>query len=92
MNEAQDREAAERRVADWLSKGWKIGVFENMDLGARMVGHRIALPFGDEFDAAEIGKAKAPDSPSYGMGWRYILIAKPLTAEDAADLIFREGA
>ncbi len=87
-----ERTSAVARFEDWLKHGWKIAVFENQDLGHRMIGHRIALPFGDELADAKVGEAKAPDNKSYGFGWRYILIAKPESAEDAADLIFREDA
>lgn len=84
-----DKIKAGERFADWLAKGWNIGVFENKDLGHRMIGHRFALPFGDELKDAKIGEARAPDLPAIGLGWRYFLIAKPTTAEEAVDLVFR---
>jgi hypothetical protein len=88
MSRNDDIDRARGRFEDWLSKDWKIAVFENHDLGSRTVGHRIALPFGAEQLAhAKIGEARAPDSTA-GLGWRYILIAKPETSAKAIDLIF----
>jgi hypothetical protein len=87
-----ERAAASARFADWLSKGWLIGIFENHDLDSRDVGVRFALPFGPEFADAKIGEARAPDTKAYGLGWRYILTAKPETVEQAIELIFKEAA
>lgn len=68
----------------WLSDGetW-IGVFQNQALDSSNRGHRFALSFDMEnFGEAEVGKTCAPDT-SFGLGWKYILIAKCLTVEEA---------
>jgi hypothetical protein len=69
----------------WLSDGetW-IGVFENQDLGHRDMGRRIAIPYDRaQWEKAAIGKDRAPDHGSIGLGWRYVLIAKCKTVEEA---------
>ncbi|HQR20092.1 MAG TPA: hypothetical protein PKV98_04455 [Burkholderiaceae bacterium] len=82
------RQDAEERAADWLAHGWAIGVFENKDLGSRNVGARFALPFAPEQLAnAKVGEARAPDS-AHGLGWRYILVAKPTTVADTINAVF----
>lgn len=84
------RNEAHKRFADWLSHEWGIAVFENHDLGSAMVGHRFAIPVDrSALDAAKIGESRAPDT-ALGLGWRYILIAKPGTPEEAVALVYRE--
>ena len=85
MKVHQNAIAAREAAGRWLATGWAIAVFENHDLGSMNVGHRFALPF-DQADVAkmEIGKSRAPDGP-YGMGWRYLLVAKPATADELID-------
>ncbi len=75
----------------WLSDGetW-IGIFENHDLGHPDIGRRIALSFElSVIDMAEVGKQRAPDS-KLGMGWRYILIGKALTTQEAIAMMDRK--
>lgn len=82
------RETLERWIAD--GETW-IGVFENHDLGHPEIGRRIAFPFSTKdgsFEAAEVNKTRAPDSRHIGLGWRYILIAKCTTADEAFMSVF----
>jgi hypothetical protein len=93
MAATADPKAAEERFADWLSHGWAIGVFENKDLGSRDVGLRYAMPFDREQMAmAVIGDTRGPDTPAYGLGWRYILVAKPSTVDEAVKAVFDRSA
>lgn len=78
----------------WLADGttW-IGMFENHDLGHRDVGHRISLAFDDsQFDAGIVGTTRAPDRQDIGLGWRYILIAKLRTVDEAVTWLKHEEA
>ena len=60
-----------------------VGVFENHDLGHSEIGRRIAFPFAmAQFEVGEIGKTRAPDTRKL-LGWRYILIAKCRTGDEA---------
>lgn len=71
----------------WLADGesW-IGVFENIDLGHPDLGLRIARVFDlSEIDKADIGRTRAPDHASIGLGWRYALIAVCYTVEEACE-------
>jgi hypothetical protein len=75
----------------WLSDEttW-IGIFENQDLGHHDNGRRIARSFDiSTFDAATVGKDRAPDHQSIGLGWRYILVAKTTDLDTA--LVALEG-
>lgn len=75
------RETFER----WLSDGttW-IGVFENQDLGHSRLGDRISVPYDStQWDGGVIGVSRAPDRAAIGPGWRWILVAKVRTVEDA---------
>ncbi len=75
----------------WLSEpGDWIGVFQNQALDSSLLGHKFALRFGvEQWDHAEIGKTRAPDT-QFGMGWKYILIAKCQTIESAVEAM-KEG-
>ncbi len=81
-----EREAVVREIyARWLSDGqsW-IGVFENHDLGHPLVGHRVSFQFDlAQLTSAVIGQTRGPDHKEYGLGWRYLLIAKALTVDEA---------
>ena len=70
--------------ARWMRNGdtW-IGVFENAALDSADMGRKLALPFDTSlFDGAVIGKDHAPDT-SIGLGWKYILVAKCRSVEEA---------
>ena len=70
-----------RLLADGTS--W-IGVFQNQDLGHSRIGECIAFAFDtSQLEAAKIGSTRAPDHANYGLGWRYILIAKCATVDEA---------
>ena len=78
-------------IERWLSDGdtW-IGVFENHDLGSQRVGERCAFPFSasdGSFDTATLGKTRAPDGKTIGLGWRYILVAKTRDTKEAIDAL-----
>ena len=61
-----------------------VGVFENADLGHRDLGARVGFMFdADQWRRARIGQSTAPDRPSYGLGWRYVLVAKCMTPVEA---------
>ncbi len=84
-------ENPEQIFTRWLSDGetW-IGVFENHDLGSPGVGHRFALSFAlSVIDMAEVGKQRAPDT-KLGLGWRYILIGKARSVQEAVALMDRK--
>lgn len=91
------KEKATATMTRWLEdkESW-IGVFRNEELGHPRCGHTFALCFDDsDWDGAEVGKTRAPDAghegPGYlGMMWRYILIAKTRSVDDAIALIFTE--
>lgn len=65
-------EGAKPVLETWLGRGDRIGVFENADLGHPDCGRKTFIPIG-KAEAVEIGKTRAPDSPTTGLGWRYIL-------------------
>jgi hypothetical protein len=69
----------------WLEDGesW-IGVFECHALDSEFVGQRIAFCFDSkQWERAVIGKTRAPDNRRTGPGWKFILVAKCETVEDA---------
>lgn len=71
------------KLNQWLSDGqaW-VGVFENHDLGSPDVGRRVAMAFDiAQFDVATLGM-RAPDTRTL-IGWRYGLVAKCKTVEEA---------
>jgi len=71
----------------WLARGDAIGVFTNHDLGSRDVGRAVFIPLdADEVRRLPIGKAHAPDSSTYGLGWRYLL-DRVETSLDAFDFV-----
>jgi hypothetical protein len=68
------------KLKEWVADGdtW-IGVFENQDLGHPQIGQRCVFPFAlsdGSMDKAEVGKTRAPDGKTIGLGWRYILVCK----------------
>lgn len=69
-------EGAREKVSRWVEQGWRIGVFENHDLGHPDIGQKSFTPLKPE-DTAEIGKA-------YNLGWRYILVSVHTSIEDFA--------
>ena len=76
----------------WLSDGetW-IGIFENKDLSHPDIGYRIALSFDDStWEKAKEGETKCPDHSSIGLGWRYILIKKTRSIDEAVMFMKRE--
>lgn len=86
-----DDETTPETFDRWLSDGetW-IGIFENHDLGHPDVGRRIALSYHlADKDQAEVGKTRAPDT-GVGMGWRYILIWKARTTQEAIAIMERK--
>ena len=81
MNQ-EDQKKVDRWFAD--GKTW-VGVFENKDLGHQNQGHRIGLPFDiARKSTAVLNHSHAPDG-SYGLGWRYILVAKCTTTQEVID-------
>lgn len=76
-----------QRMKEWLVDGdtW-IGVFENHDLGHPAMGRRCAFPFSlsdGSYEGSEIGKTRAPDGKTIGLGWRYILVWKGTDPDEA---------
>jgi hypothetical protein len=74
-------------IASWFNDAdtW-VGVFENHDLGHPDRGLRCAFPFAISDGSMEksiVGQTRAPDGRIIGMGWRYLLVAKCSTAEEA---------
>ena len=91
MSDIKKYEVALAKVREWLSDGctW-VGCFENADLGHPNIGQRILLPYDDDvFEKAELRKTPAPDSGSYGLGWRYLLELKTRDAVEAARWMLR---
>ena len=79
------REYAKSRFEHHLADGttW-IGIYENKALDSARAGHRIALFYGlDQWDVTSIGD-RAPDMRGR-VGWRYRLVHKARTVEDALD-------
>ena len=57
----------------WIERGSYVGVFENVDLSSRDIGHLVFMPLTpDEAVPDSIGKMQARDG-SHGPGWRYRL-------------------
>lgn len=82
-SETKPEDSAEQIVRWFQDRDTWVGVFENHDLGHPKVGAKVAAPFSkSQLDVAIIGRTHMPDTPTI-IGWRYILIAKCLTAEDA---------
>ncbi len=80
----------EERVRDCFEDGttW-VGVFECNALDSSELGRRTAFPFDtSQFDQATLG-TRAPDTKSF-IGWKYGLIAKCRTAEEALMWLRRE--
>lgn len=87
MKEHESTKVLEQWLAD--ADTW-IGVFENKDLSHPHIGQRCAFPFAlsdGSFDKAEVGRTRAPDGKTIGLGWRYILIAKTTDVKAAADAL-----
>ena len=81
------QDAARVMFTSWLADGssW-VGVFQNQDLGHPDAGRKIALCYDDsQFYGMGVGQARAPDHADIGLGWRYRLIAKCRTVEEAMD-------
>lgn len=78
-------ESCEERFARWFADGDTTAcVFENKDLGHPQIGRRVAFPYTKaNAEAMAIGTSRAPDSSLYGLGWRYILVARCNTVEEA---------
>jgi len=76
-----EAEGAEALFRKWVGRGDLILAYENKDMGHPNLGHRIFMPC----DAAQRDKVRigiqAPDG-SYGLGWRYRLIACTQRVED----------
>ena len=73
-------ERIEDKFAQWFENGdpgdW-VGIFENHDLGHPDIGQTFALFFdADQYDKAIVGKSSAPDTATFGIGWRYLLTSK----------------
>lgn len=73
----------------WLSDGDTfIGVFQNQDLGHYDIGRKIAMPFPKaQWDVAKLDETKAPDHKSIGLGWRYLLVGKFESAQEAVECL-----
>ncbi len=56
----------------WLAAGDKVGVFSNHDLGSQRPLH-VFLRLDPEYVAKAPLGTRAPDSNTYGPGWRYLL-------------------
>lgn len=66
--------SAQSAMERWIARGDAIGVFSNHDLSSANVGHKVFLPITNaERSSCIIGKTRAPDHHSYGLGWRYLL-------------------
>lgn len=87
--------------ARWTERGDIICVFENHDLGHYDMGRRVAIPFAPEL-AIQFNvtghlptgvsmATQAPDNATIGLGWRYLLVARCSTVDDAM-AVMDEGA
>ncbi len=79
---------AQATMEGWLARGDSIGVFRNHDLSHSCVGRSVFLPLTpDECEHVAIGQTRAPDSSSYGLGWRYLLDAIVAPSHDIEEAI-----
>lgn len=84
---------AKDALTRWLSDDSSIVcVFQNQALDSSNAGQRIALCYDLAlWDALEVGKTRAPDT-TIGTGWKYILVGKAKTVEEAITLMeFKEA-
>ena len=64
--------------------------FENRDLTSRGAGDRVSFPYTTEVAAQIVlGHSQAPDHPNYGLGWRYLAVAKSTTVDEALEQQWR---
>jgi len=79
MDATIDRWFTDPDPGDW------VGVFENQDMGHPDLGMKFGMLYGaDQDDKATIMKTHAPDT-TFGLGWRYLLVAKCHTADEAKE-------
>lgn len=66
--------SAEPLFRAWLARGDAIGVFQNVAMDSANCGHLCFMPVSPEQRAqVTVGQTRAPDHPSIGLGWKYIL-------------------
>lgn len=84
-----ERQAAKAKIQSWLDEGNIVGVFECKALDSVHAGTRFALPFDRAHDHdLVLGKTRAPDTTTFGMGWKFLLELKTTDAEIATAAIF----
>lgn len=79
--------AHQEAFESWMKDGetW-IGVFQNQAFDSGDFGQRIAMAFDNsQFEESAAGKTTAPDNKTSGAGWKYILVRKCRTAEEAVE-------
>lgn len=80
--------SAEPLFRAWLARGDAIGVFQNVAMDSANCGHLCFMPItpGERIKVT-VGQTRAPDHPSIGLGWKYILQE---IVEDIARITFEE--
>jgi hypothetical protein len=89
MGSQKQARAAAEKLRNGQDDGDWFGCFECAALDSQFIGERMVLTF-DARQHAELGE-RAPDTKSYGLGWRFLLKAKTESADDAAAWLFRVG-
>jgi hypothetical protein len=83
-----DVEGARDTLHSWIARGEVVGVFQNQDFNSAFHGRTVYLPLTvEEAEQCVLKRTHAPDSPSYGLGWRYILQAMAGTVDDLATIV-----
>lgn len=78
-----------RVLTEKMEPGDWIGCYECVALDSVYIGERMLLVFGaDQYDAAKIG-SPAPDTNSFGLGWKFRLVEKQRDINSAAQWLHR---
>lgn len=83
--------ATAQTLRERMDEGDGIGGFECAALDSVHVGERMLLVYGAaDFAALKLG-SRAPDTKSFGLGWKFLLAIKTTSPDDAAAWLHRVG-
>lgn len=68
-------ESIHEQLRALVATGRHVAVYENHDLGHYELGRLVFLTYGGDDSTFAEPPACAPDSPQYGLGWRYLPVA-----------------